>query len=456
MRFSDPISHDGAPTSELPVECLSPACLVAELLLSAKRHWHDGRLASALEAATAATFGGCQDPHTSRHVEPTLTLVRLLAQVRHTDEALAVLDEAESATGVLADRTLAPAALLVRADVTFAAGDFDRADKLATTGLAEAQRCGQMAWAPLGHFVLAQTALRRGHLSAALRYTRKLKQDAVFGRDMLPAGKAAWAVVQLTKLEKGHHAAATLGAELLASDQAVRGLSVGDPVALPWLVRLMSRCGMSQHADRAVRIARQLAEDNPGFVSLRAVAGHAAGLRHGDVDELRAAAATHVDKWARAMAAEDVAAMQPVAQVPAQQGPRRTRPLPQSRPRQDVPELTDTEYDVAQLTARGFTNGQIASRLFLSPHTIAFHLRKIFRKLGVESRVQLAGKWNDLSASRAVSRPHVVARRPVHRTGPSEETTWAHRRPTRPASPAGPGCSPCSATPSNRCAHLPY
>lgn len=436
MRIAELRSHDAVQTSELPLKCASPQCRVTGLLLSARRHWHDGRLAVALEAATAATLGGCRDPYTWCHVEPRLTLSRLLAQVRHTDEALATLDEAESAAEALAAGRLAAPAMLVRADVTFASGDFDRADKLATAGLVEAQRSGQMAWAPLGHFVLAQTALRRGHLSTAVRYTRKLKQDAVFGRDMLPVGKAAWAVVQLTELEKGHRAAATLAAELLSSDLAVRGLSIGDPVALPWLVRLMSRCGMPEHANRGLLIAQQLADGNPRFTSLRAVVHHAAGLRDGDVNRLRIAAATHVDKWAKAMANEDIAAMRPSVHVPpAPRRPDGARPVRRRQPRQDVPELTDTEYDVAHLTARGFTNGQIAGRLFLSPHTIAFHLRKIFRKLGVESRVQLASRWSDLTASSTISRPHIVnTSAAAQRTSPAdEETPCISSRRTRPA-----------------------
>jgi DNA-binding CsgD family transcriptional regulator len=53
-------------------------------------------------------------------------------------------------------------------------------------------------------------------------------------------------------------------------------------------------------------------------------------------------------------------------------------------------DLTDTERSVAQLVADGLTNREVAERLFLSPHTVDFHLRSIFRKLGASSRVQLA------------------------------------------------------------------
>jgi len=51
--------------------------------------------------------------------------------------------------------------------------------------------------------------------------------------------------------------------------------------------------------------------------------------------------------------------------------------------------LTDTERSVAQFVAEGLTNREAAERLFLSRHTIDFHLRSIFRKVGATSRVQL-------------------------------------------------------------------
>jgi DNA-binding CsgD family transcriptional regulator len=51
--------------------------------------------------------------------------------------------------------------------------------------------------------------------------------------------------------------------------------------------------------------------------------------------------------------------------------------------------LTPAERQVAQLVTEGKTNREIAEQLFVSPHTVSAHLRHIFDKIGVKSRVEL-------------------------------------------------------------------
>lgn len=59
----------------------------------------------------------------------------------------------------------------------------------------------------------------------------------------------------------------------------------------------------------------------------------------------------------------------------------------------DLADLTQAEFRVANLVAKGWTNRQTADHLFLSPHTVDTHLRHVFSKLGISSRVELARQF---------------------------------------------------------------
>ena len=73
-------------------------------------------------------------------------------------------------------------------------------------------------------------------------------------------------------------------------------------------------------------------------------------------------------------------------------------------------DLTPQELQVARFVAEGLTNREVAAQLFLSPRTIDFHLRNVYRKLGISSRTALARLDFD---SESLSAPDVASLPPV-------------------------------------------
>jgi DNA-binding CsgD family transcriptional regulator len=104
-------------------------------------------------------------------------------------------------------------------------------------------------------------------------------------------------------------------------------------------------------------------------------------------------AAMGATSWSRQAAAELRAAGE------RQPDPDQKRDLPHTL-------LSPQELQIAGLAAQGLSNREIGEQLFLSHRTIGSHLYRIFPKLGITARAQLAGRLKAVpSAGESVSSP---------------------------------------------------
>ena len=195
-------------------------------------------------------------------------------------------------------------------------------------------------------------------------------------------------------------------------------LDIADEVQL---ARIALATGDDELAELALSNSRRRAELNPGIGSIAAAAAHVRGLLGRNLADLQEA----VDLFHRAArplelaaALEDLGtALAPTDRTTAIDVLGRTLALQTElgatwdarRVRSRLRELgvrrrlvtaepetsgwaamTASELAVARLVAEGLTNREVAERLFVSPHTVSSHLRHVFAKLGINSRVELA------------------------------------------------------------------
>lgn len=393
-----------------------PAARSAALVALAVAERNEGRLARALALAQSAQ---------GRRHEACLTVAGLLVDVRRLTQARAILRQAREDMFSHGRLAWAADASALEARLELLAGHLDDAATEARRALDLAGALNTPLSAGTARAVLAAVALRRGDPQAAEHHLGE--QPGAAGETRL---RHALLAAQVAEARDGPGSAMSLLADL-----PHRVLVTLEPGAAPWLVRTAlaaddravtgtaatgTAVAGTVAAETVVAAAEALAEANHEFPALAAAAAHARGLLDGDREALALAAGQAEDAWARASAEEDLGKVLAAAGQRAEateslehalgtyenmgsardaarirrrlrrMGIRRRHWTYADRPVSGWDSLTETEHAVASLAADGRTNRQIADQMFISVHTVAFHLRRVFRKLGIRSRVELA------------------------------------------------------------------
>jgi DNA-binding CsgD family transcriptional regulator len=266
---------------------------------------------------------------------------------------------------------------------------------------------------------LGRVALHTGDRQLAETCARVARQ-AVAELPAEPRQHAAWLLASRLMADGDAAGARAVIIGGGTPDMAALPRLLADPADPPQLVRIALACGDDQLGAAAIALAEHRCRHNAGVASLEAIAAHARGLRSGDAAELTRAVELFTRsprRLAMASAVEDLGrillrngqtvagisrlseALKLYAEMSATWDATRVRGrlrrvgvrrnLRPARPAKGWAGLTDSELAVVRLVAAGQTNYQIATQLYLSPHTVSTHLRHVFAKLEIRSRVEL-------------------------------------------------------------------
>jgi DNA-binding NarL/FixJ family response regulator len=330
----------GDPDAEATAEDLlatappSSTSAVAAAFVLSNLWWEQGKLTQSLRMARHRADAGAA-PHW--WLWQRLGLISKLGLLRKLDEANALMRSTElTACGLAAYEG---SRLVIEAQLLLAAGDLAAAAACARNGVAATRKAGSPLLVPHGLAVQAAVALAADDLDTALLMLGEAEQVRASAR-CLESTVYLWVAVRVAARRHGPRRALAL-----VADPARRTrLLAGEPEAAAWLVRTALAAGDGL-AQAVVVDAERLSRDNPGFAALASAAARAGACLAGES-----------------------------AREPAEN--------PWSS-------FSDIEQAIARLVAEGMTNRQIATRVRLSPHTVNYHLRVLFRKLGISSRTEL-------------------------------------------------------------------
>ncbi|GAA3784996.1 hypothetical protein GCM10022403_019740 [Streptomyces coacervatus] len=412
----------------------SDADVVTATALISNLEWAKGDLAAGLRWGRRAVsrIGEFTPPMWRPYVR--LALAAKLSDVGQFDEAEELISAARQEVDRAGLTGHTAAILITRARLLLQASRLQEAQDAAQAGLDAAVKAGSSWVVPVGQAVLILVALRRGDLSSAADYVWRTRAVVSADRTVFPSIQYSWGEYLVSTAQLAPKRAAELlttqYVDLLAQPQ----LYVEEVGAAPWLVRIALAADDTPLAAAVVAGVEAVAAGNPDFPSVGVSAAHARGLLEKDTDALRRASREHLSPCSGALADEDLGALlaadesrgralaldrlrsalhrfqqfganadaarvqelmnrhialAPPPAAAAAPAPARAPGRRSKEPASQWESLSETERAIARLVSEGMTNRQVARRVALSPHTVNYHLRAIFRKLGINSRVEV-------------------------------------------------------------------
>ncbi|MCX4904533.1 LuxR C-terminal-related transcriptional regulator [Streptomyces sp. NBC_00878] len=390
----------------------------AALNLCAMARWREGRIEDAFDTLNQAI--ALHLPLTSFwQAGPLWTKAWMLTRVRRLDEAMATVATIQHTIDSEHNRVLAALPLALSAWVHFARGDLATAEADAEAGIRASQQVQMPLWEPHLYGVLVAAALRRGELATADDGLAQL--DSARAQYEQPWSVMCYLVTaQVRAAQRREREALEVLRPFIDDPDKLPQLLLEDPSATAWCVRTALAADDKETAALIASTAARISSVAHAYPAVTAAAAHSRALLTGDIKSLEGVAEHYGDPWAAASATEDlgvllhtddreeaIRALNTAMTAYRDLGAiwdearvrKRLRRLGVRRrhwkhvphqPQTGWDSLTRTEEKVALLVARGLTNRQVASELFVSPHTVGFHLRQIYRKLTIQSRVDLA------------------------------------------------------------------
>ena len=309
--------------------------------------------------------------------------ISALGLLGRIEEAVAAADEAEQAARVTGNDQAVQWALWMHAWALLERGDLDAALAAAEGSVDLAQRLDDSALTTIARAVLGAVLVARGEPARG--------RPLLDAYDLEPGWRCRWT----PPLVEADLALGDASAAAAHADQAT-ALAESTPLAGPRAAagRAQALVALARgETARAVELAGAAvadAERVDGALDVaraRLIAGRALAASDRDGALLELAAAEQASATAGAARVRDEA-----LQEQRRLGRRVGRGGERGRAGGGVGALSPREREVAGLVADGRTNREIAARLFLSEKTIETVLSRVFRKLGVRSRAEVAAR----------------------------------------------------------------